>query len=119
MTTARAIIALLIAALAAYIAVMNWLCAIISVRNLRRGIDKHHSMVPVLSFILISAAGPIYPFEPKWWLAFIPLLDLGNLNLLRLPYFLIAERRKQDTEPEVGQVSSEAAPSASPDEPST
>ena len=98
MTIGRTILALLLVALAAYLAVMNWLCAIISVRNQRKGIDKHSSMVPVLSIILIAIATPIYPFAPKWWLAIIPILDLGNLNMLRLPYFLMKERKKADTE---------------------
>jgi hypothetical protein len=103
MTITRAIVALLLAALAAYLAVINWLCAIVSVRNQRKGIDKHSSMIPILSIILIGMAAPIYPFTPKWWMGLIPLLDLGNLNMLRLPYFLMKERQRVDTEQRPGR----------------
>lgn len=85
MTTLRTIltVALLVAAL--YVAVFNWIAAFISRANLRKGISKNHSLVPLISFLLAGCAVFVAPSAPLWWPLLIPLLDLGNLNLLRLP----------------------------------
>jgi len=119
MTIARTIIASLLMAFAACVVVMNWGCMIVSLRNQRKGIDKQHSMVPIFSIIVALIATSIYPHSPKWWIGIVPLIDISNWNMLRLPFFLMAEKKKENTEPEVRQVSPEAAPSVSPDEPAT
>ena len=64
--------------LAACIVVMNWGCVIASEVNSRKGIDKHHSTVPLISLILAGVAYPLYPFAPKWWIGIIPAIDIAN-----------------------------------------
>jgi hypothetical protein len=88
-------IAIAILLFAAYIFVMNWGCVIVSMRNKQRGIDRHHSAVPVMSFILTALAWFIYPLPDRLWMVFVPLLDIANWNLLWLPVVLIRERRKK------------------------
>jgi hypothetical protein len=56
MDTTRLILAIIILLLAGYIVAMNWGCVIVSFRNKRRGIDRHHSTVPVVFFILVALA---------------------------------------------------------------
>lgn len=77
----------LIAAL--YIMVMNWGCVIVSLRNKRRGIDRHHSTVPIVSAFpaILAAAFLGRPFGI--WVLLIPILDIANLNLLFSPVYLI------------------------------
>ena len=93
MTVARFILALAILLFAAFIVMMNWGCVIVSMRNRRRGIDRHHSTVPVASFILAALAFLIYPDTNKMWMVSVPLLDIANWNLLTLPVVLIREAR--------------------------
>jgi hypothetical protein len=98
--TARLILATAILLLAAYIVVMNWGCVIVSMSNKRRGIDRHHSTVPIVSFVLAALAYLIHPRPGKMWMIFVPLLDIANWSLLWLPVALIREaRRKGITEP--------------------
>ena len=99
MTIARSILALAILLFAAYIVVMNWGCVIVSMRNKRRGIDRHHSTVPVVTFILAALAYTIFPRADNRWMITIPLLDIANWNLLWLPFGLIREWKKKGTEP--------------------
>lgn len=75
---------------------MNWLCAIQSNRNIRRGIERHHSMVPVVAQLLVSIAGLIewlsgvmVPASIFWLIA---LIDLSLLGIVYLPIFFIRER---------------------------
>ena len=83
MTILRASIAGIVMLLAAHIAVMNWGCVIASEINKRRGIDKHHSTVPLISLILAGVvAYPLYPFTPKWWIGIIPAVDIGTWMLI-------------------------------------
>ncbi len=77
--------------LAAYISVMNWWCFIVSELNMRRGIDKHHSTVPLVSLILTGIlAYKLYAFTPKGWIWIIPALDIGNwMLLIGLPWVIV------------------------------
>ena len=100
MTTVRFILAIAILLIAAYIVVMNWGCVIVSTRNKRRGIDRHHSTVPIISFVLAALAFAIYPRTDRMWMITIPLLDIANWSLLLLPVVLIREAgMKRITEP--------------------
>ena len=100
MTPIHFILALAILVFAAYIVVMNWGCVIVSMRNKRRGIDRHHSTVPIISIILAALAYFIYPRPDKMWMFSVPLLDIANWSLLWLPVVLIRESRtKRITEP--------------------
>ncbi len=59
MTIARLIMAGLVLFLAAYIAAMNWGCVVASLRNQKKGIDKHHSTVPLVTVLLAGIVCPI------------------------------------------------------------
>ena len=101
MTTARLILAAIILLFAAYIVVMNWGCVIVSMRNKSRGIDRHHSTVPLISIILVVLANLIYPLPNKMWMIAIPLLDIANWSLLWIPVLLIREwKSKKITKPD-------------------
>ncbi len=100
MDTTRLILAIIILLLAGYIVAMNWGCVIVSIRNKRHGIDRHHSTVPVVSFILVALAHVIYPRSDKNWMIVIPVLDIANWSVLALPFGLFREWRKRNTEPD-------------------
>lgn len=74
---------------AIYVTVLNWACAITSLRNKRRGIDKHYSMVPIVSLILAAFGLIFYPFQKKLWIVAIPLADPSLWSFLCLPFFII------------------------------
>ncbi|NTV13348.1 MAG: hypothetical protein HGA96_05380 [Desulfobulbaceae bacterium] len=95
MTNARFILAFVLLLLAAYIVVMNWGCVLVSLRNKRRGIARHHSTVPLLSLVLAALAYLVYPRPDKMWLLFLPLCDIANWSLLLLPMVLMREVRAQ------------------------
>lgn len=99
----RTVIAVVLLLLAAYIAVMNWCCVIVSLRNQKKGIDKNHSQVFIFHNFLPVAAFFIYPHSPKWWIWLIPALDMSNLTLLAWPFLLLKEKKNQgsnnDTQP--------------------
>ena len=100
MATIRLILTIVILLFAAYIVVMNWGFVFVSSRNRRRGIDRHHSTVPVVTLVLVALAYLLYPRQDKSWMIVIPLLDIANWSLLWLPVVLIREaRRKRITEP--------------------
>jgi hypothetical protein len=82
MNELRIIAASLLLLLGALVAVINWRCVIVSMRNKRKGIDRHHSTVPLISLITTGFASFIYPLELKSWIGLIPALDLGNWMLL-------------------------------------
>jgi hypothetical protein len=94
------ILAAVILLLAAYIVVMNWACVIVSVRNNKRGIDRHHSTVPLISFFITIFAMMACAWcgAPKLavWMLIVPLLDIANWSLVFAPFGLIREmcRRK-------------------------
>jgi hypothetical protein len=89
------ILSLAILACAAFVVVMNWGCFIVTMRNKRRGIDRHHSTVPMVSVLLAALAHLIYPRPEKMWMIFVPLFDIANWSLLWLPMVLIREARKK------------------------
>ena len=101
MTTLRAIVAVIVLILAAYIAVMNWGCVIASEINRRKGIDKHHSVVPALSLIFAGVlAYPLYPFTPKWWIGLIPAFDIGTwVLIIGLPWAIATGMFKKGDTP--------------------
>ena len=102
MTTARTILAIALLLLAAFIVVMNWICVIVSTRNQKRGIDRHSSMVPLISVIATVGSYLISPYPRAAWMFIIPLLDLSNWSLLGLPFHLIRESYKKTTTEQAG-----------------
>jgi hypothetical protein len=72
-----------------YLVAMNWACAIISLQNKRKGIRRHHSMIPIVSAWLAMFALVMWPFWPGKWVLLLPALDIANLNLLASPIYLL------------------------------
>ncbi|MBI2266299.1 MAG: hypothetical protein HYU64_14230 [Armatimonadetes bacterium] len=101
MITVRTVACIILLLFAAYIAIMNWACVIASELNRRKGIAKHHSTVPLVSFIVAGMfAYPLYPFAYKSWIAIIPLVDIGNwLFLIGLPVAVIRGAFKKEQTP--------------------
>ena len=89
MTTARFILALAVLLFGACIVLMNWWCVIVSARNKRRGIGRHHSMVSLVSIIFAALAYILYPQMDIVWIISVPLLDIANWHLLWLPVALV------------------------------
>ena len=102
MGTLRLVGSILVLVMAAYIAVMNWGCVVVSLRNKRRGVDRHHSTVPLFSLILAAVSYLLYPSEPKWWIGIVPAVDIANWTLLvSLPWLLfLAVTSKKLADPE-------------------
>jgi hypothetical protein len=82
MTTFRTIGSIALILLALFFVVVNWASVIISERNKRKGIDRHHSTSPLLSIILAGAAFLLYPYTPRIWIWIIPVVDIGNWSVL-------------------------------------
>ena len=94
MTTVLIVASWLLVALAAFVVVLNYTWAIMSVRNKRRGIDRHVSTVPVIVIVLCIIAlglarGRGAPFPPPVLFAALVLLDPGLWGLLALPFRLL------------------------------
>jgi hypothetical protein len=71
--------------------VMNWGCVIATARNKRKGIDKHHSTVLLVSIICTSLA---YMVSHNAWVWIIPAVDIANWQLLWFPVVLIKRRKE-------------------------
>lgn len=85
-------VVLLIAA--AYVVVVNWASVYLSYRNLRLGIQKHHSMTPLLSQVFVVLAWLIHqPNAMSWFpvhgFLLVALADPSLWSLLWLPVLLI------------------------------
>lgn len=93
MTTGRFILSIIFLLSAAYVVVMNCACVIVSVQNRRKGIDRHHSTVALVSLILAALAYAAYPYTHKNWIVLLPLADIANWTLLWLPVMLIRGAR--------------------------
>jgi len=71
-------------------------------QDLKRGIDQHHSTVPLVSFFITVFAMMVY----RWpWMLLVPLLDIGNWVLVWAPFGLVWQMCRKST----------AEPPASPD----
>ena len=65
-----------------YIVSMNWLCVFANLRNAREGIDKHHSLAPVVGPLLMTV-GLSKLVSGLGWLLVLPLLiDPGTWILV-------------------------------------
>jgi uncharacterized membrane protein len=98
MTTARLIIAIVILVFALCIVAMNWSSVIGNMRNKRKGVDRHHSIVPIVSFILAAITYIVYPHQDKGLTLIIPLLDIANWRLLWLPVALLRQTRTKEND---------------------
>jgi len=107
MTALRASASIVLLLVAACIVVMNWGCVIASERNKRKGIDKYHSTVPLVSLILAGFAFPLYPFVPKGWIGIVPAVDIANwILIIGLPWAIArgAFKKKSPNKPSGGDV---------------
>ena len=78
---------------AALFVVMNWCWFIASLVNKRRGIDRYYSTVPLVTLIAAGVAYIIFPYRTKGWIVILPMVDIGNWQLLSLPFVLYREAR--------------------------
>src|SRR5690349_5392392 len=85
----KTILGALFLLVALYLLVMNWGCVIVSLRNKRRGIDRHHSTVPIVSAFPAILAAALLGRPFRIWALLIPALDIANLNLLFAPVYLL------------------------------
>ncbi len=86
MQTLRLSISIVLMLMAVAIVAVNWSCFIKTERNKRKGINKHHSTVPLLSVILAGLGFSTYPFSRGAWIGIIPAVDIGNwLALVGFP----------------------------------
>ena len=82
-----------------YIIGANYACIIINKRNIKKGIDKHHSFSPLFGPILILIGLSFLKFNIGVWGIIVFIVDPGTwLILLGLPYALFKEffSRKND-----------------------
>lgn len=75
-----------------YIVGLNYGCIIVSERNKRRGIDKHHSVSPFIGPISYLIGASLSPFKIGIHVLIVLVLDPGTwLIVLGLPYALLTE----------------------------
>lgn len=98
MKTGLSILTGLLLLAAAYVVVVNWTCVVISSRNRRKGIDRYHSTVPLVSLFLAALAALLWPYQGKSLFLLLPALDLANWMILAMPFLLLRERRKDSSQ---------------------
>jgi uncharacterized membrane protein len=94
-------LAVLLAVIALSVIVMNYACVIASYRNRLRGIDRHHStlpLVPQILLVLADRASSIAPARvlPWPWLLGLALADIG-LWVLLVALFSVLVRHRPNT----------------------
>src|SRR5262245_37340173 len=92
------VLAALLAVFAAFLCCTNAASIVVSLRNARRGVDPHVSMVPFVPqpFVLLAFLGSRRSGErwfPAWLLLAIALADVSLWCLLYLPIALLRRRR--------------------------
>ncbi len=66
---------------------LNWGCIWARVRDRRRGIDKNHSLVPLVGPVFVMMGANVAPMEIPWWLWLSWAVDPGTYVLICvLPY---------------------------------
>jgi hypothetical protein len=76
---------------------LNWAALVVSVRNKKRGIDRHLSTIPIAAQIFGVAAAVSSHFNPAAvipsWICLLPaLLDVSLCSLAYLPVYLLRRR---------------------------
>ena len=84
-------------AFAALVVVLNYVWAITSVQNRRRGIKRHVSTVPILVLLFCGIASLLsknraLPYPPPLLFAALILLDPGLWVLVAVPFAMIRRR---------------------------
>jgi hypothetical protein len=80
----RYVLAIGLLLFAIWVVVSNWAFVIITIRNKRRGIDRNLSTIRFASILFTFVASMLYPGADKLWMISIPLLDIGNWEMLGL-----------------------------------
>jgi len=94
MDNARLILSIIVLLAAGYVIVMNWISVVLSLRNKKRGINRHYSTVPFVTILLAYLAYILYPYQVKKWIGITPILDVGNWMLLWLPRAFFGKAKK-------------------------
>jgi hypothetical protein len=93
---ATSVVAVLLAVVGVYVVALNARCVCVSLRNKRRGVDRHHSTVPLVAQIFLGFSWLLSPIVPQWALWTVALADV---SLWTLPYGLFyAFRHRNDSE---------------------
>lgn len=104
MTVFRAIGSIVLMAIALFFVLANWACVIASGRNKRKGIDRHHSVVPLGSLFTAGIAFLLYPYTPGIWIWIIPVVDIGNWAvLIGLPWAALTGACEKDASNQSGE----------------
>ena len=74
---------------------INWGYVLVSMRNYKRGIDRHYSTIPIVSLVFTGLAFLIHPGPAKLWMLVVPLVDIAHWTLLWLPVVLIQDWKEQ------------------------
>jgi len=99
-STFLSIVSVVLALLGTYIVAMNWGCFIVTYHNQRRGIDRHHSTVPIIAQLLLAGACYLSSLIPHWVLWSIALCDISILFLLYFLIRILLQSEKPPTTPE-------------------
>ncbi len=91
-------LAVLLTGVATCVIVMNYAYVIMSYRNRLRGIDRHHSTVPLVAQILLVLADRVSSITstrvlPWPWLLSLALVDVSLWFLVFAPFRLLLRRR--------------------------
>lgn len=81
----------LVLIVAGYLVAVNWGCVIVSLINRRKGIDRHRSVVPLVSVFLSGFAYGVCPTSGRNWVFVVALCDIANWLVLWFPFWLLKE----------------------------
>ncbi len=88
--TLRTIFAIALLFLGAFITFINYGAIFENRKNAKRGIDKHHSFVPILAPVGFIGGGLLLPYNFGSYFCFASLFDPGTIVLIiGFPYYLI------------------------------
>jgi len=74
---------------ATLVALVNWSSFLRNYRNRRRGGGRHHSVIPLLGFVLLIIAGMVCRHGPGVWIVVPVMLDPGTWVVIALPFVML------------------------------
>ena len=97
MQTFLAILSVLLLALGAMFAALNWACIAASHRFHRRGVKRHVSTIPLVPQLCVLTAAIIsshlvHPLLPAWSLWAVAVLEPSLFQVAYYPVFLLRRR---------------------------
>lgn len=90
----RHAVAILLLLLAVHVVVVNWACVGLTVWNKARGVDRRHSLVPVVSLLLVAVAWLVSPWTARSRMFWVPAVDIGTWLVVWIPIVVFRERRR-------------------------